>query len=140
MQVEKEISYIRFIVRELSFEQFKDGSKKQANEVSELKLKLGYGEPSIEQRKQNKFVAMPFKCLLQDESNFTLSCLFDLGFEVPESVNTAEEYKKIVNENKEYFLKYIKDSINKIISSAMQNTAFQINEVFDIPPFEYNNL
>lgn len=132
--INKKVPYIRYIVRDLSF---KEGTVDNKQEFENFTIDLGYTSPTIESENGVSVVIMPFKFTLKAEEAFTLTCRLDLGFELIDKLNDEDEFKQIVNNEPEYFSKYIENAINKIISGTLVNTAFNIDEVFDIPKFSY---
>lgn len=134
----KKAQYIRYIVRDLSFTQSVVDDKKNSENFT---IKLGYSSPIIDpsHNDEKNVVAMPFKFDLRAEGAFQLKCTLDIGFKLMDDINTTEDFKNIVNNDPEYFTKYIENAINKIISSTLSNTAFNIDDVFDIPKFSYQD-
>ncbi|MCQ9120983.1 hypothetical protein BKG95_02485 [Rodentibacter pneumotropicus] len=135
MLINKEIQYLRYVVRELSFKESKEDKK----ELENLTINLGYSSPIIESNDGKNIAIMPFTFTLKGDEAFSLTCKLQLGFGLQERPKDEEVFKEIVNKESEYFSKYIENAINKIISSTLINTAFNINEVFDIPKFSYND-
>lgn len=135
MPINKKIPYLRYIVRDLSFKESNDDKK----EFENITIDLGYSSPIIESNEEKRVAIMPFKFTLKGEKAFTLTCELQLGFELLEEIKDEKAFKQIVNKESEYFSKYIENAINKIISSTLANTAFNIDEVFDIPAFSYKD-
>ena len=134
MSINKKAPYIKYLVRELSFKQ----SKSENQDFENLTLDLGYSSPIIEVNNKKNIVIMPFKFTLKGETAFTLTCELQVGFELTEK-RSEEEFRQLVNKEPEYFSKYIENAINKIISSTLANTAFNTDDVFDIPIFTYQD-
>lgn len=135
MSINKKIPYIKYIVRNLSFSQ---NNEDENQEFEKLSLELGYSDPTIETNSDRGVAVMPFKFTLNGEEAFSLSCEFQIGFNITEKLD-KEQFKQIVNEESDYFSKYIENAISKIISNTLANTAFNIDEVIDIPKFSYQD-
>lgn len=135
MSINKKIPYIKYIVRNLSFTQ---NHEDENQEFENLSLELGYSDPIIETNSEGDVAVMPFQFTLKGEEAFSLTCEFQIGFSITEKTD-EEKFKQIVNEESEYFSKYIENAVSKIISNTLTNTAFDIDEVLDIPNFYYPN-
>lgn len=63
----------------------------------------------------------------------------DVGFNANDAgIKEINEFKNLVNDNKNYFTKYIQGAINSIILDTMKNTAYSLNEIFELPTFSYD--
>lgn len=129
------VLYLKYIVRDLSFTQ---SSKDEDQEFEDLSLNLGYSSPTIEKIDDSYIAIMPFKFDLKGGNAFSLSCELNIGFSLPEQ-KSEDQFKHIVNQDSEYFSKYINNAINKIISDTLSHTAFKVDEVFDTPEFCYKD-
>lgn len=136
MQIEKRISYIKYVIRELSFKQYEGELKEELNLID---LELGYSQPKLLNIKDNNLAIIPLKFKLSSEEAFFLECRLDVGFNANDAeIKAINEFKNLVNNHKNYFTKYIQGAINSVISDTTKNTAYRLNEIFEVPTFSYD--
>ena len=130
MQIEKRISYIKYVIRELSFKQYEGELREELNVID---LELGYSQPKLSHIKDNNLA------IISSKEAFFLECRLDVGFNANDAgIKEINEFKNLVNDNKNYFTKYIQGAINSIILDTMKNTAYSLNEIFELPTFSYD--
>nr|DAU78696.1 MAG TPA: hypothetical protein [Caudoviricetes sp.] len=136
MQIEKRISYIKYVIRELSFKEYEGELREELNVID---LELGYSQPKLSHIKDNNLAIIPLKFKLSSKEAFFLECRLDVGFNANDAgIKEINEFKNLVNDNKKYFTKYIQGAINSIILDTTKNTAYSLNEIFEVPTFSYD--
>ncbi|HHV7010330.1 TPA: hypothetical protein ACUM0S_001904, partial [Haemophilus influenzae] len=67
MQIEKRISYIKYVIRELSFKQYEGELREELNVID---LELGYSQPKLSHIKNNNLAIIPLKFKLSSKEAF----------------------------------------------------------------------